>query len=554
MKSIFKSKKVWISIIVVLLVVIGVITAVTVSGSSNTKAVLKQLSLGEKYLSELDYEKAVVAYNKVIEIEPRNLQAYLGLAEAYEGLDQTEDAIAALETATSIVKEDKSSNGEVPVGSENIYIKLAGLYENSGDTENAYRTLQEGFELIGSAKIKELLAKYNPKVEASVLSGNYETAQMVTLVSDATTIYYTMEGSEPTKESEVYKEPLIISEGNITLQAVAENGYGELGEIYTYSYSIEKAEQTIELTSSVTPVPTAIPVPTVTPEPTATPKPTDTPKSTKPPTPTPSPEATPPSRSIPEGANEYQRNYYYVYTQKVSRENAETYCESVGGHLVAITSAEEQEFINSIIDSKEYWIGGYRSSDTWNWVTGEKWGYTNWSTIATTTYRYICIFEKHWFSVNEYSYGYICEWEDKSDSDYIGVPNVVGLRQLEAIEILKRCGLSYQVWWYTDDLIGGQDSFVVNQSVAPDTSVIKGTVIKLQLSDYEYVAVPNVIGMKQLEATEFLKNNDLSFQVYWLPEDVCAEEDPFIVEQSVEENSMVKKGTVIRLRLSSIMP
>ena len=259
MKSIFKSKKVWISIIVVLLVVIGIITTMTVSGNSNTKAVLKQLSLGEKYLSELDYEKAVVAYNKVIEIEPRNLQAYLGLAEAYEGLDQTENAIAALETAISIAKEDKSSNGGVPEGSENIYIKLAGLYENSGDTEKAYRTLQEGFELTGSAKIKELLAKYNPKVEASVLSGNYETAQMVTLVSDATTIYYTLDGSKPTKEAKVYSEPLEIGDGDVTLQVVAENEFGELGEISVFNYyvKVEEAGTGEEPVNTLTPEPTA---------------------------------------------------------------------------------------------------------------------------------------------------------------------------------------------------------------------------------------------------------------------------------------------------------
>ena len=280
MKSIFKSKKVWISIVVVLLVVIGIITAVTVSGSSDTKAVLKQLSLGEKYLSELDYEKAVVAYNKVIEIEPRNLQAYLGLAEAYEGLDQTENAIAALETAISIVKEDKSSNGEVPEGSENIYIKLADLYENSGDTEKAYRTLQEGFELTESSEIKELLTKYYPTVEVSVPSGKYETIQLVALESRGNKIYYTLNGSEPTTASDTYSEQLEIGNGDTTLNAVAENEFGELGEVITYTYSVGKLENRVEVT---------VPTPEPTPEPTSTP----TPKPTSEPTPKPTPEPTP---------------------------------------------------------------------------------------------------------------------------------------------------------------------------------------------------------------------------------------------------------------------
>ena len=57
----------------------------------------QQLSLGERYLQELQYEEAVLAFTKVIEVEPRNEQAYLGLAEAFLGLGEMGQAIEALE-------------------------------------------------------------------------------------------------------------------------------------------------------------------------------------------------------------------------------------------------------------------------------------------------------------------------------------------------------------------------------------------------------------------------------------------------------------------------
>jgi len=63
----------------------------------------------------------------------------------------------------------------------------------------------------------------------------------------------------------------------------------------------------------------------------------------------------------------------------------------VAGHLATITSDEESRFVvdhfeQAAIDM--YWLGGYQDFDSapeddpaagWRWVTGEEWGYTNWT-------------------------------------------------------------------------------------------------------------------------------------------------------------------------------
>lgn len=52
--------------------------------------------MGEKYLTELKYDQAVIAFSKAIEIEPKNTRAYLGIADAYLHLDRQLDAVNLL--------------------------------------------------------------------------------------------------------------------------------------------------------------------------------------------------------------------------------------------------------------------------------------------------------------------------------------------------------------------------------------------------------------------------------------------------------------------------
>lgn len=74
---------------------------------------------------------------------------------------------------------------------------------------------------------------------------------------------------------------------------------------------------------------------------------------------------------------------YKVFDVNVSWFDAYTRCESLGGHLVTITSAEEQAFIENYMSSISFtnyaWIGAYTDSVNWKWVTGEEFEYTNWN-------------------------------------------------------------------------------------------------------------------------------------------------------------------------------
>ena len=87
-----------IALVIILLAVIGIVAY------SNAPAVRlqKRLDLGNRYLSEMEYEKAIAEYEAVIEIDPKNAEAYLGLSDAYIEMGEYEKASAILEEGYTI--------------------------------------------------------------------------------------------------------------------------------------------------------------------------------------------------------------------------------------------------------------------------------------------------------------------------------------------------------------------------------------------------------------------------------------------------------------------
>ncbi len=90
-------KKIIIFFSCLVVILLAVIIACLVYLNHPVTKYKEQLALGEKYLKELDYEEAVAAFQAAIEIEPRNADAYLGLADAYIELGEVEKALEILE-------------------------------------------------------------------------------------------------------------------------------------------------------------------------------------------------------------------------------------------------------------------------------------------------------------------------------------------------------------------------------------------------------------------------------------------------------------------------
>ena len=85
--------------------------------------------------------------------------------------------------------------------------------------------------------------------------------------------------------------------------------------------------------------------------------------------------------SIPTNAVKYNGHSYKLYEKSMTWTEAKAYCENIGGHLVTITSREENALVAALLDvlpsTYDVFIG--ICADNWNmWVTGEKVSYSNW--------------------------------------------------------------------------------------------------------------------------------------------------------------------------------
>ena len=82
-------------------------------------------------------------------------------------------------------------------------------------------------------------------------------------------------------------------------------------------------------------------------------------------------------------SGKYNGHRYEILDQETTWSDAKRACEAAGGHLVSITDAEEQKFIETLLEKsglEHYWIGMYRNQDVYMWLTEEKSDYSNWNT------------------------------------------------------------------------------------------------------------------------------------------------------------------------------
>ena len=80
---------------------------------------------------------------------------------------------------------------------------------------------------------------------------------------------------------------------------------------------------------------------------------------------------------FPAAVKSFNGHHYYMWPYAESWAGAKKFCESVGGHLVTITSGEEHGFVMQMITGislkSHCHIGGEREGTTPEWITGEKW-------------------------------------------------------------------------------------------------------------------------------------------------------------------------------------
>ena len=73
----------------ILLMIMAILLFTTACAKSLEEQIQEQLDLGNRFLTEGQYEEAVVAFQKAIELDEKNVEAYRGLAHTHENQAET---------------------------------------------------------------------------------------------------------------------------------------------------------------------------------------------------------------------------------------------------------------------------------------------------------------------------------------------------------------------------------------------------------------------------------------------------------------------------------
>lgn len=112
----------------------------------------------------------------------------------------------------------------------------------------------------------------------------------------------------------------------------------------------------------------------------------------------------------------YNGHCYKIVDTGTTWGQARAACERQGGHLVTITSSQEQSVVASLLRNKgrknNYWLGGLKSGSRWQWITGESFSYSHWSAGQPDNFqgRENCL--SMYRNRNPYAYNNLGEWND----------------------------------------------------------------------------------------------------------------------------------------------
>ncbi|MDD3889626.1 MAG: tetratricopeptide repeat protein [Syntrophomonadaceae bacterium] len=133
MRRMGKSKKIIGLFLTIMFLLSNILT-----GCSNSKTVSAnvndRLELAVKYLSDNNYDQAVLAFNEVIQIDPKEVKGYQGLARTYTLQGNYDEAKTTYDKGITAVAQDRK---------QTLQLGLAGMYIDQGQLENAEKAFEE---------------------------------------------------------------------------------------------------------------------------------------------------------------------------------------------------------------------------------------------------------------------------------------------------------------------------------------------------------------------------------------------------------------------------
>lgn len=176
------------------------------------------------------YDEAIAYLERALALNPDNTQARFLLAKYYDKNSQQQSAILVLQELLQLDIDNR----------EEVYDLLLSIYL----VREEYDKMGE---LLNNCDIEAILTKYNEYAALDPVfneqDGVYDEMLSITMKGNTEGfVYYTMDGTTPTRNSLVYETPIILESGDYTIKAFFVNMYGVESNIVTKTYYISLSE------------------------------------------------------------------------------------------------------------------------------------------------------------------------------------------------------------------------------------------------------------------------------------------------------------------------
>lgn len=190
-----------------------------------------QIARAREYAAQEKYTQAIVYLEKANELDEENTDILFLMADYYYVQGKYDLALYTLKRIME--NPERYPEGEV----ERAYDKTISVYREQND----YQAINELLLACPDEGIVTMFQQYIAKPpEFSYVEGNYDEVLPLKLSANTSgKIYYTLDGSIPDEDSEIYTAPVFLETGTYTVNAVFVNDYGIRSEMASSTYQID---------------------------------------------------------------------------------------------------------------------------------------------------------------------------------------------------------------------------------------------------------------------------------------------------------------------------
>ncbi len=148
---------------------------------STAPTITELLDLGEKFLIEQDYEQALLCFTKVIEMEQKNICAYLGGIESYLSMEDHDNARLLLNQAIAATNNLnlQKIHDEITLSDEACYLAICEVYIGENLPELAVSFAERTYKETKLKSLSDIISQLQEEPKDTVSATLYKEIEPV---------------------------------------------------------------------------------------------------------------------------------------------------------------------------------------------------------------------------------------------------------------------------------------------------------------------------------------------------------------------------------------